>query len=100
MSSTQDGHHLPVLSQMSLEDRPADVKHPTGPLDKPEQIVNPWEVQGADEYGVDYDKLIETFGTRKIDQETLDRFEKLTGHKPHRFLRRGYFFSQRYLVYG
>ena len=59
------------------------------------QVVNPWEVTAEDERGVDYDKLIVAFGTRRIDAATLDRFEKLTGRKPHRYLRRGHFFSQR-----
>lgn len=30
-----------------------------------------------------------------IDDELLQRFERLTGHKPHRWLRRGLFFSHR-----
>lgn len=30
-----------------------------------------------------------------IDTSLLDRFERLTGHKPHRWLRRGLFFSHR-----
>jgi tryptophanyl-tRNA synthetase len=61
-----------------------------------EQKVTPWEVEAADERGVDYDKLIEQFGTRKIDQSLLERLENLTGRKPHRYLRRGLFFSHRY----
>jgi hypothetical protein len=44
---------------------------------------------------IDYEKLIKEFGTRKIDQPLLDRFEKLTGRKPHMLLRRGVFFSHR-----
>jgi hypothetical protein len=47
----------------------------------------------------DYDKLIEQFGTRKISQELLDRFEKLTGRKPHRLLRRETFFSHRSVAF-
>jgi hypothetical protein len=95
-------HSLPILSRMTLDEtsqaeRDAhlgkDGQH--GHIQKGEQIVNPWEIVAADEYGIDYDKLIEKFGTRKIDQATLDRFEALTGHKPHRYLRRGLFFSQR-----
>jgi len=91
---------LAMLSKMTL-----DVTHSTEqvvkggvhpPLPRGEQIVNPWEIVAADEYGIDYDKLTEKFGTRKIDHAILDRFEKLTGHKPHRYLRRGLFFSQRY----
>ncbi|PIK52518.1 putative tryptophan--tRNA ligase, cytoplasmic [Apostichopus japonicus] len=60
-----------------------------------DQIVNPWEVVSKSEKGVDYDKLIKRFGSTRIDQALLDRFEKVTGHKPHHMLRRGIFFSQR-----
>jgi tryptophanyl-tRNA synthetase len=70
--------------------------------DTVQQDVNPWSVQGAVVDGVqlaiDYDKLIEQFGTRRIDEAMLARFERATGHKPHRFLRRGLFFSHRYGV--
>lgn len=64
------------------------------------QTVDPWNVQG--EVGADgqikainYDKLIEEFGTKKIDEELLARFERVTGKKPHHFLRRGIVFSHR-----
>jgi tryptophanyl-tRNA synthetase len=65
-----------------------------------EQVVTPWDVQGSvsadgQQLAINYDKLIQQFGTRAIDQELLDRFEKLTGHKPHPLLRRGTFFSHR-----
>lgn len=33
--------------------------------------------------------------TKLIDQALLDRFTTLTGHKPHRWMRRGLFFSHR-----
>jgi tryptophanyl-tRNA synthetase len=46
---------------------------------------------------IDYDKLIAQFGTRPIDAALLKRFEKLTGKTPHIFLRRGIFFSHRYV---
>lgn len=67
-----------------------------------EQIVTPWKVEGevgldGEKMGIDYDKLINQFGTRKIDQSILQRFTKLTGHQPHLFLRRGMFFSHREL---
>lgn len=35
------------------------------------------------------------WATKLIDDELLLRFERLTGHKPHRWLRRGLFFSHR-----
>ncbi|KAF9532301.1 hypothetical protein CPB83DRAFT_785224 [Crepidotus variabilis] len=64
------------------------------------QIVTPWDVQGSvstdgKQQAIDYDKLVEQFGTRRIDDKLLERFEKLTGHRPHVFLRRGMFFSHR-----
>jgi tryptophanyl-tRNA synthetase len=39
--------------------------------------------------------LIKHFGTRKIEQDLLERFEAVTGRKPHLFIRRGIFFSHR-----
>ncbi|KAI0927966.1 tryptophan--tRNA ligase [Taiwanofungus camphoratus] len=87
--------------------------HPTGtssssaPAIKPapaweahEQVVTPWDVKGSvsadgKQLGIDYDKLIDQFGTRRVDAAVLERFERLTGHKPHILLRRGMFFSHR-----
>jgi hypothetical protein len=70
--------------------------------DTQEQIVTPWDVQGSvsedgKQAAIDYDKLVRQFGTRLLDESILARFEKLTGHKPHVFLRRGLFFSHRYV---
>lgn len=39
--------------------------------------------------------ISERFGSSKIDQELLDRFEKVTGKKVHHLLRRDIFFSHR-----
>ncbi|XP_042880562.1 tryptophan--tRNA ligase, cytoplasmic-like isoform X1 [Penaeus japonicus] len=60
-----------------------------------EDIVDPWNVQASSGKGIDYDKLIDRFGSSRIDPTLLERFEKVTGHKPHHFLRRGIFFSHR-----
>lgn len=64
------------------------------------QDINPWSVSG--EVGqdgkvkaIDYRKLIDEFGTSLIDDALLERFEKVTGHKPHRFMRRQIVFSHR-----
>jgi tryptophanyl-tRNA synthetase len=54
-------------------------------------IVTPWNVSGV----VDYEKLIEQFGSQKIDQALLNKMERLTGRPLHPFLRRGIFFSHR-----
>ncbi|XP_014710046.1 tryptophan--tRNA ligase, cytoplasmic [Equus asinus] len=60
-----------------------------------EDFVDPWMVQTSSAKGVDYDKLIVRFGSSKIDQELINRIERAIGQKPHRFLRRGIFFSHR-----
>ena len=64
------------------------------------QKIDPWNVEGAVIDGkvqaIDYDKLIVEFGCKRIDPALLERFERLTGKRPHRFLRRGIFFSHRY----
>ncbi|XP_043480423.1 tryptophan--tRNA ligase, cytoplasmic [Leptopilina heterotoma] len=61
-----------------------------------DDIVTPWCVESVSgNKGIDYDKLIVRFGSSKIDDELLQRFEKVTGQKPHHFLRRGIFFSHR-----
>ncbi|KAG5944555.1 tryptophan--tRNA ligase [Claviceps sorghi] len=64
------------------------------------QDINPWSVSG--EVGddgkvkaIDYRKLIDDFGTSSIDEALLQRWEKVTGVRPHRFMRRGIFFSHR-----
>lgn len=64
-----------------------------------DQVITPWDVEGAivdgKQVGIDYNKLIEQFGTKRIDEELLARFERVTGHRPHLLLRRGMFFSHR-----
>jgi len=47
---------------------------------------------------IDYDKLIKQFGTEKIDEALLERFQKLTGKELHPWLKRGIFFSHRDLT--
>ncbi|CAG5105750.1 Oidioi.mRNA.OKI2018_I69.chr1.g2419.t1.cds [Oikopleura dioica] len=65
------------------------------PAAAPKQdLVTPWDVEAADDE-IDYDKLIERFGSSPITPELLERCERLTGKKVHRFLRRGIFFSHR-----
>ena len=64
------------------------------------QDINPWSVSGeVGEDGkakaIDYRKLVEEFGTSLIDDALLERFERVTGHKPHRFMRRQIVFSHR-----
>ncbi|WWC59297.1 tryptophan-tRNA ligase [Kwoniella dejecticola CBS 10117] len=65
-----------------------------------EQKVTPFDVEGevdaeGKDLGIDYDKLTKRFGASLISQTLLDRFERLTGQKPHPLLRRGTFYSHR-----
>jgi tryptophanyl-tRNA synthetase len=65
-----------------------------------EQKIDPWSVDaGTDEHGnvktFDYVAVSRQWNTSLIDDALLERFEKLTGHKPHRWLKRGLFFSHR-----
>lgn len=53
-------------------------------------IVTPWEVRGE----VDYDKLIEKFGTQKVTDDLLKHIEKHASPL-HVMLRRGLFYSHR-----
>ena len=65
-----------------------------------EQNVNPWSVTGdvGDDGTVkpiNYNKLVEQFGTKIIDNALLERFKRVNGHELHRFLRREIVFSHR-----
>ncbi|KAF2653589.1 tryptophanyl-tRNA synthetase [Lophiostoma macrostomum CBS 122681] len=65
-----------------------------------EQEINPWDVQAATDaqgnvLAFDYKAISEKWNTKLIDDALLQRFERVTGHKPHRWLRRGLFFSHR-----
>ncbi len=53
-------------------------------------VVTPWEVSGK----VDYDRLIEFFGTERIDKDLKERIYRLAGEK-HMLLERDLFFSHR-----
>lgn len=66
-------------------------------LDSPEKedIVTPWDVEGAQETGIDYEKLIKRFGSSRIDDKLIAKLEKVTGKPVHHLIRRGIFFSHR-----
>ncbi len=53
-------------------------------------IVTPWHVSGK----IDYNKLIEKFGTQRITKDLSARLSKLVG-EDHFMIRRGIFFSHR-----
>eukprot|EP00494_Astrolonche_serrata_P026204 UN26465 len=65
-----------------------------------EQIITPYTVQaGTTTDGntakIDYNKIVEQFGCDKMTDALLERFEKLTGQKPHPLIRRGVYYAHR-----
>lgn len=60
-----------------------------------EDLVTPWDVEGADDTGIDYEKLIKRFGSSKVDSEVIAKLEKVAGQPVHHLIRRGMFFSHR-----
>jgi tryptophanyl-tRNA synthetase len=98
-----------INTMTDAQNTPADGAPPaveetaTAPQSTSKQDINPWSVSGeVGEDGkvkaIDYRKLVEDFGTSLIDDKLLERFEKVTGHKPHRFMRRQIVFSHRDLT--
>ncbi|XP_013112932.1 tryptophan--tRNA ligase, cytoplasmic [Stomoxys calcitrans] len=62
-----------------------------------EDIVNPWTVESISDAGINYDKLIDRFGSTRINENLIKRIEKITGKPAHHMIRRGIFFSHREL---
>ena len=58
-----------------------------------EQIITPWEVSAIN--GVDYEKLIQDFGSKIISNDLIKRIEKITGKKAHPWLHRRIYYSHR-----
>lgn len=70
------------------------------PTHASEQQIDPWSVKAAtDEQGnalaFDCEAISQKWNTKLIDKGLLECFERVTGHRPHRWLRRGLFFSHR-----
>uniref|UniRef100_A0A183BLQ5 Tryptophanyl-tRNA synthetase n=1 Tax=Globodera pallida TaxID=36090 RepID=A0A183BLQ5_GLOPA len=70
-------------------------KNGNGSQFDPDDVVTPWTVLATSSKGVDYDKLIERFGCRKLTEDLVTRIENLTGKRAHAMLRRGLFFAHR-----
>lgn len=67
--------------------------------DEDADVVTPWTVTARSDTGVDYDKLVNKFGSELITEQLLLRIEAAIGCKPHHFLTRGVFFSHRDLEF-
>lgn len=69
-----------------------EIKLVQEPIEQIEQIaakLTPWEVSGK----VNYLAQIKHFGTNAIDGKLIERWERVTKTKAHRFMRRGIVFS-------
>ncbi len=58
-------------------------------------VVNPYTISSSNNKEIDYNKLIDKFGCYPVQQNLIDRIEKLTKRPAHYFIRRGIFFSHR-----
>ena len=72
----------------NLEALKVDESANTSPAPQ-EDFVDPWNVTSQSDTGIDYDKVIDTFGSSRIDDVLIKRMEKISGKKVHHFLRRG-----------
>jgi tryptophanyl-tRNA synthetase len=74
-----------------MESEPIVEKTPNdGVAAEQEMKCDPWTAQH-----VNYDKLVEEFGTQLLTPAQINRFELLTGKPVHPWLTRGFFFSHR-----
>lgn len=94
-----DPWHVEV-KQEKMEDWTADqlrqyIEQSGGSSDCPDDQLKARAEACNKAKAIDYTKLITKFGSKAITPELIARMEKLTGHKAHRFLRRGLFFSHR-----
>lgn len=92
MASQETTDQAASVAAMSIEE---PEQRAGGDGEEEDDLVNPWKVESKSAKGVDYDKLIKRFGSSKIDQELIDRIEKITGKPAHHLLKRGLFFSHR-----
>lgn len=89
------------MDSLATDLQNASVQPPSepAPAEGGAQKVTPWDVEGGfvdgKQVSIDYNKLVQEFGTRRIDEALLERFERVTGRKAHPLLRRGSFFSHR-----
>lgn len=80
--------------QQQHQDQDHDAAAAAGAAAGSHQVVTPWDVQA--EGVIDYDRLIEDFGSSRITPHLMQRLETVTGGvRPHHFFRRGLFFSHR-----
>jgi len=63
--------------------------------DSGSQNVTPWTVESDEDGKIDYDKLVNEFGSQRITREQLEMIENKTSIPLHPFLKRELFFSHR-----
>ena len=66
----------------------------SGTFEEDDVVLNPWTATGKFTTSV-YKKVLDHFGAQDVTPSLIERFEKLTGVKAHRLLRRGLMFAHR-----
>ncbi|OJA07606.1 hypothetical protein AZE42_06268 [Rhizopogon vesiculosus] len=66
------------LADAQISESSASAIKPADPSQAYEQLVTPWDVQGSisadgKQLAIDYDKLVDQFGTRRVDTTLLER---------------------------
>ena len=69
--------------------------NPSSQTDSDAVVLTPWEAKGKFT-NEKYAQLIKDFGVEPLTPELLERFERLTGQKAHKLLRRRLFFAHRH----
>lgn len=74
----------------------SESKQTTEPVaEELEDIVTGTEVIAASDRGIDYAKLMDKFGCNAMTPELIEKIERCTEDKAHRFIRRGMFYCHR-----
>lgn len=97
MTSKQHKNLEPIDNDMDGNDMDDSMIKGTSSIEnnepKSNNVVTPWKVEG----NVDYQKLIDQFGTELITEELKQKFARITGNELHPWIKRGIFFSHRAL---
>lgn len=60
-------------------------------------IIDPYTISNKTGKDIDYTKIIHKFNCSPVTDQLIERIEKLTGQRAHRYIRRKIFFAHREL---
>ena len=95
MEQTQaSDQQLAVELAIQKKEQTEVVEETKGPATE-EDFVGAFKIQAATDKGIDYEKLLIKFGCSPMNPQLIEKIERLTGQRAHRFIRRGIFFCHR-----